>query len=69
MTGTVEACKQVYDVEDIQCMLGLGRSKAYDFLDKVYLEQQPFRVIKIGKQYRIPKEPFNQWLLKGDVHF
>lgn len=39
--------KKVYDVEDIQRLLGIGRSKAYSYLDEVYRKQEPFRVIKI----------------------
>lgn len=54
--------KRVYDVVDIQKILGLGRSSAYEFLGKVYLEQNPFTVIKIGRLYKIPKEPFDTWV-------
>ena len=54
--------KKVYSVAEIQKILGLGRSKTYYFLEKVYKAQQPFRVIKIGKLYRIPKESFDNWL-------
>lgn len=58
--------KQVYDADDIQKLLGIGRSKAYSFLDEVYEKQKPFRVIKIGRLYRIPKETFDKWL-KGEI--
>lgn len=54
--------KKVYSVAEIQKILGLGRSKTYYFLEEVYKVQQPFRVIKIGKLYRIPKESFDNWL-------
>lgn len=54
--------KQVYDVEDIQKLLGIGRSKAYAYLDEVYQKQEPFRVIKIGKLFRVPKQSFDDWL-------
>lgn len=54
--------KQVYDAEDLQTMLGIGRNKIYDFLEEVYQNQSPFRVIKIGKQYRIPRSAFDKWL-------
>ena len=46
--------KQVYSISEIQKLLGLGRTKTYNFLDEVYKKQEPFRVIKIGKLYRIP---------------
>ncbi len=54
--------KKVYDVSDIQKMLGLGRSKTYVFLEEVFKAKKPFRVIKIGKQYRIPKDSFDKWV-------
>ena len=40
----------------------MGRTSIYGFLEDVYKNQGPFRVIKIGKMYRIPKEPFDKWL-------
>ena len=55
--------KRDYDADDVQKLLGIGRSKAYNFLDEVYAEQKPFRVIKIGKLYRVPKEAFDRWLI------
>ena len=54
--------KQVYSISEIQKLLGLGRTKTYNFLDEVYKKQEPFRVIKIGKPYRIPKDSFDKWL-------
>lgn len=37
--------KKVYDAEDIQKFLGIGRSKTYTFSEEVYQKQEPFRVI------------------------
>lgn len=54
--------KKVYDAEDIQRLLGIGRSRTYTFLDEVYRRQDPFRVIKIGKLFRVPKQSFDNWL-------
>ena len=54
--------QQVYLAEDIQKLLAIGRSKTYDYLDEVYKKQQPFRVIKIGKLFRVPKHSFDSWL-------
>ena len=53
--------KMVYDASDIQKILGIGRSMTYVFLEQVYKEQTPFKVIKIGKLYRIPKKSFDEW--------
>ena len=51
----------VYLASDIQKALGLGRSKTYLFLDEVYRQQEnpPFRVIKVGKLFRVPKKSFD----------
>ena len=62
MTHSVDISKKVYVAEDIQKLLGVGRTITYDFLEEVYKKQDPFRVIKIGKVYRIPCEPFDKWL-------
>ena len=57
--------KKVYDVIDIQKILGLGRSKTYDFLEQVYINKAPFNVIKIGKLYKVPKKRFDKWVEDG----
>ena len=33
--------KKVYKVEDVQNLLGLGRSKAYEFIENVYQKTIP----------------------------
>ena len=63
---TMNIEKKVYDAEDIQKLLGIGRSKAYTFLNEVYENQKPFRVVKIGRLYRVPKEAFDKWL-NGEI--
>lgn len=57
--------KKVYKVEDVQNLLGLGRSKAYEFIENAYYDRKPFRVLKIGRSYRIPCNSFDRWL-NGD---
>ena len=54
--------KKVYEAEDIQKLLGLGRNRAYTYLEDVYKKQEPFRVIKIGRLYKVPKEAFDKWI-------
>lgn len=54
--------QQVYCAENIQAMLALGKSKTYQYLAQVYETQEPFRVIKIGKLFRVPKQSFDDWL-------
>lgn len=55
----------VYDLEDIQEMLSIGRTSAYDFIRKVYKAKGPFIVIKLGSMYRIPKTSFDAWVEAG----
>lgn len=58
----IETEAKVYLAEDIQRFLGLGRSKTYEYLQDVYKRQEPFKVIKIGKLFRIPKHSFDSWI-------
>lgn len=51
-----------YEVEEIQGILKIGRTNAYSFIREAYLKQEPFRVIKIGRLYRIHKASFDQWI-------
>lgn len=53
---------KVYLASDIQKALSLGRSKTYQFLDEVYRKQEPFRVIKVGKLFRVPQKSFDEWI-------
>ncbi len=57
--------KKVYEVSDIQKILGLGRSKTYNYLGEVYKKQKPFNVLKIGKLYKVPKLSFDRWIEAG----
>lgn len=65
ITATQEP--KVYFAEDIQKFLGLGRSRTYEYLQEVYKKQEPFRVIKIGKLFRVPKQSFDSWILGKEV--
>lgn len=44
-------------VKDIQQILGIGQVSAYNLI-----HSNSFPVTKIGKNYRIPREPFFQWM-------
>ena len=57
-----EENKKVYEAEDIKKILKIGKNKVYDFLEDVYSNTHFFKVIKIGKLYRVPKKSFNDWL-------
>ena len=57
-----EIHKLVYTADDIQEILHIGKNKVYEFLDVVYTNTHIFKVIKIGKLYRVSKKSFDQWL-------
>ena len=62
-----EINQQVYFAEDIQKILGIGKSRSYTFLDEVYRQKNPpFKVIKVGKLIRVPKGGFDEWLNGSD---
>lgn len=52
--------KKVYEIKEIQKMLGLKNSTCYDFIQKS-IKQNLFTVLKIGRQYRINKKSFDEW--------
>lgn len=52
----------VYDIKQLQDILGVKRTAAYRLAEKAYLEQVPFRVLKVGSLYRIPQYSFDSWL-------
>lgn len=58
-----ENIQLVYVAEDIQQMLRIGKTNVYSFLHKVYENPNPpFRVIMIGRLFRVPKQSFDDWL-------
>lgn len=52
----------IYEVIDVQKILGLGRTKTYEFIQEVYKNKTPFKVVKIGRIYKISKKSFDNWL-------
>lgn len=57
--------KIVYTVNDIQELLGCGRNKAYSLIKNAYENQDSFHVIRVGKNYLVPKESFHKWLVEA----
>lgn len=51
-----------YNAKDIQKILGIGRSRAYEYLKEVEETGEPFKIIKIGTVYKIPILSFNKWI-------
>lgn len=56
---------EVYEAADIQKMLKISKTSVYKFLADTYEKKGPFRVIKIGTLYRVPKNEFDEWLYGG----
>ena len=48
---------QTYTIKEIKDILRIGQVTAY----KLIHENPPFTVLKIGHNYRIPKESFLRW--------
>ena len=52
-----------YSVAEAGELIGVSRSKMYEFIKKEYESgKSEFRIIKVGSQYRIPKKSFEKWL-------
>lgn len=54
--------KKVLTVKDIQEILGVCEKTAYSLIRQALATDNMFRVIKIGKLYKIPSKPFLEWL-------
>ena len=40
---------KIYTVTNIKDLLNISRTKAYEYVKKVYKEGKPFKVIKVGE--------------------
>ena len=49
--------KRTYLVEDIEKILGIGRSSAYELV-----KQGHFKTVRIGTAIRVSKKSFDEWL-------
>ena len=49
--------KRTYSIEEIQQILDISRSTAY-----VLIKRKLFKSVKVGKQIRISKKSFDEWL-------
>ena len=54
-----------YTAEEIMGMLQLKRTSAYEWLREIAKTGKPFRVLKIGKLYRVPRKDFDDWFNGG----
>lgn len=54
--------KKVLTAKDLQEILGICEKTAYSLIQQSLRSDDMFKVIKIGRTYKIPTEPFLNWL-------
>ncbi|HJF35004.1 MAG TPA: helix-turn-helix domain-containing protein [Clostridium perfringens] len=54
--------KKVLTVKDIQEILGVCEKTAYSLIRQALATNNMFKVIKVGRLYKIPTQPFLNWL-------
>lgn len=54
--------KKVLNVKDIQDILGVCDKTAYGLIRQALTTNNMFKVIKIGRLYKIPTNSFLNWL-------
>lgn len=58
--------KKVFTAKDIQEILGICDKTAYGLIRQALERDDMFKVIKIGRLYKIPSAPFLNWLDSWD---
>lgn len=54
--------KKVLTATDIAELLGVCEKTAYGLIRQALTKGDMFKVIKVGRLYKIPTEPFLNWL-------
>lgn len=54
--------KKVLTAADIAQLLGVCEKTAYSLIRQAQINGNMFKVIKIGRLYKIPTQPFLNWL-------
>lgn len=55
--SSADSEKRTYSIEEIQQILDISRSTAYSLI-----KRKLFKSVKVGKQIRISKKSFDEWL-------
>lgn len=50
-----------YTASEVLTMLGLGKTKGYEYLKRVMCAGEPFTVIRIDKLFKVSKASFDAW--------
>lgn len=62
--GTPPECLTI-TVDDAAAILGISRTTAYALTEQAYRTKTLFKVLKFGKAYRILRDSFYSYVLKG----
>ena len=54
--------KKVLTASDIAELLGVCEKTAYGLIRQALVTGDMFKVIKVGRLYKIPTQPFLEWL-------
>ena len=54
--------KKVLTASDIAELLGVCEKTAYNLIRQALVTGDMFKVIKVGRLYKIPTQPFLEWL-------
>lgn len=54
--------KKVLTASDVAELLGVCEKTAYNLIRQALVTGDMFKVIKVGRLYKIPTQPFLQWL-------
>lgn len=58
--------KKVFTAKDIQEILGVCNKTAYELIRQAQARDDMFKVIKIGRLYKIPSKSFLDWIDGAD---
>lgn len=58
--------KKVFTAKDLQEILGVCEKTSYDLIRQALTRGDMFKVIKIGRLYKIPSKSFLDWLDGAD---
>lgn len=58
--------KKVFTAKDIAGILGVCNKTAYELIRQAQSNENMFKVIKIGRLYKVPAKSFLDWLDQVD---
>ena len=58
--------KKVFTAKDIAGILGVCNKTAYELIRQALVSDEMFKVIKLGRLYKVPAKSFLDWLDQVD---